>query len=168
MKAWHTVVCAGSMVVMVNSAVLAACEPFVAYLPVEGRQFEYKDINNDGKISAGDKLIGRDTIFDGDGNEIGRVFLLVDLHRVDSEGIATKWTDNQIFVFKNGGLFGFKEFDGPKLDVRELTPDRLKKQNLKATTQIIGGTGDYAGASGTLDFTIREGSATNHFNVTCN
>ena len=87
MKAWHTIVCSGSVAVVVNSAALAACEPFVAYLPVEGRQFEYKDINNDGEISAGDKLIGRDTIFDGDGNEIGRVFLLIDLHSVDGEGM---------------------------------------------------------------------------------
>jgi hypothetical protein len=54
------------------------------------------------------------------------------------------------------------------MDVRELTPETLKNQNLKAMTQIIGGTGDYAGASGTLDFRIKDGNATNHFNITCN
>jgi len=167
MTAWQTIVWAGAFAVVPGGAALAACEPFVAYLPDEGRQFEYKDINGDGKVSAGDKLIGRDTIFDGNGNQIGRVVLVIDLDKVDSEGVATKWADNQIFVFEGGALFGFKEFDGPKMDIRELTPEALKKQNLKATTAMIGGTGEYAGASGTLEFTIKDGSATNHFNISC-
>ena len=167
MKAWYTIVGAGALVVVLDGAALAACEPFDAYLPVEGRQFEFTDINKDGKISAGDKMIGRDTIFDGNGNKIGRVFLVIDLLEVDSEGIATKWDDNQIFVFERGGLFGFKAFDGPTMNVRELTPATLKNQNLKATSSIIGGTGEYAGATGTLDFTIKDGNASNHFNISC-
>ena len=104
---------------------------------------------------------------DGVGNPIGRVFVIQEIHEVGDDGLATKWADNQVFVFEDGAIFGFAEIDGPTLDAHMTNPDALKKQNLKVRTEIIGGTGAYAGALGTVDLSVESGNATARMNVAC-
>jgi len=168
MKIWHAIVAAAALGFVSNGVALAACESFIANIPIDARHFEYADINGDGKVDPGDMMVGRDTLYDKDGKEIGRLFATVVINEIDDTGRATKFADTQIYSLPGGGFFAFAEVDRGRVDVRELTSESFKDNNLKPTTlRIIGGTGAYAGADGTAVMSFVDGVGTIEANVSC-
>lgn len=73
MKTWKIVAAATTAGLLPTGTVWAACEPFTATVPLDARHFELSDADGDGQVSPGDKLVGRDTLYDANGKEIGRL-----------------------------------------------------------------------------------------------
>lgn len=126
MKSFYVIVAAAALGLISNGVALAACESFDANIPIDGRHFEYSDINGNGKVDPGDMIVGRDMLYDKDGKEIGRLFATVAIDEIDDSGGATKFADTQIYALPNGGFFAFAEIDRGRIDVRELSAVRLK------------------------------------------
>lgn len=74
-------------------------------------------------------------------------------------------TDNHIYSLPDGGIFAFGEVGGGQPLVGK--PATPKQQDFSASVKIIGGTGSYAKASGTVDYAIIDGDATFDVNVSC-
>ena len=107
-------------------------------------------------------------LFDNDGKEIGRLFATVTINQVDDSGGATKFSDAQVYALPNGGIFTFGEIDRGRVEVHEFSSESFKDNNLKPTTlPIIGGTGDYAKASGTIVMSFKDGVGKVDVNVSC-
>ena len=168
MKTWHFIVAVATLGFAPNGAALAACEPFTANIPTDGRHFEYSDVNGDGQVDPGDMVVGRDTLYDKDGGKIGRLFATVVINAVDDSGGATKFADTQIYALPDGGFFAFAEIDRGRIDVHEIASESFKDNNLKPTTlQIIGGTGGYAKADGTVVMSFTDGVGKLEINLSC-
>jgi hypothetical protein len=167
MRIWHAIVASAAIGFVSNTAASAACESFSANIPIDGRHFEYSDVNKDGKVDPGDKIVGRDTLHDKDGKEIGRLFAVVSVE-VDEAGEVTKFTDTQIYALPGGGIFAFGEIDRGRIDVKDFASESFSDNNMKpATLQVIGGTGGYAKASGTVVMSFTDGVGDIAVTVTC-
>jgi hypothetical protein len=167
MKTWRFVVAATIFGLVANGAALA-CEEFSANVPIEARQFEYRDISGNGRIDPGDKLVGRDGLYDKDSKEIGRLFVVSTIEEVDDNGIISKWADTQVYALPDGGIFAFDHVSGQKVNVRKHASGSFKENNTTPTTlRIIGGTGGYAGAGGTVVFSFTDGVGEFAVNVSC-
>jgi hypothetical protein len=167
MKVCQSIIIAATLGFVSNCVALAACESFSANVPIDARHFDFADINKDGQIDAGDKLVGRDGLYDKDGNEFGRLFVVITIHEADENGIATKRTDTQVYALEGGGIFAFGEHDS-RLDVAAHAAGKFEEQTrAKTSMQIIGGTGGYTGASGEVEYTFTDGVGEFDVNVSC-
>jgi len=148
-----------------NGAAVAACEAFSVNVPPDRRQLEYVDIDMDGKISPGDKQVGVNPLYDEDDNEFGRLFFVTKFLEVDDAGGVTKMGDNHIYALPEGGIFAYGEIGGGHIFIAK--PETLRQQDFEASVKIIGGTGSYTGAEGTVDFAIIDGNASFDVKVRC-
>jgi len=164
-KAMNLMVAAATIEFASNGAALAACEAFSVDVPAERRQVEYVDMDMNGKISPGDKQVGVDLLYGKDGREFGRLFFVSTFLDVDANGGVEKMTDNHIYSLPDGGIFAYGEIGGGHPMVGK--PATPKAQDFKASVKIIGGTGGYTGALGTVDYAIIGGNATFDVNVRC-
>ena len=145
----------------------SACEPFGVSAPVEGREFRYVDMNKNQVVDAGDKRIGRDTLYDDTGNQIGRVFGVETFFAVDGQGVVTNWKVDQVYAFTDGAIFAFGQFDTPHNVLANSLAALKQSKPHSQKAQIIGGTGAYTGADGAVDFAFVEGNGSFKFDVDC-
>jgi hypothetical protein len=158
-----------------SCSALAACEPFSAITPIDARYFAYSDVDGDGRVSPGDKLIGRDTLFDAEGNETGRLFVVMTLRDVADGTIATKAAVDHIYALTGGAIFAFRTLHGLTVNVQKIASNEIfdgsnmneTMNTFRTTMPVIGGTGSYAGAGGTVAFSFTDGVGKFEANVSC-
>jgi hypothetical protein len=127
------------------------CQPFDAHSSGEFRERHSQDLDGDGALSKGDKRIGHRVLQDAQGNKIGDRYYATTTLVVDANDKEIDRVTETVNVFGEGAIFATKQ--------------RVSGKDLPSN--IIGGTGIYAGAQGTVTVE-RDGKANvYHFEVTC-
>lgn len=132
-----------------------ACTSFSVSGDDRGRSIEFVDTGAEG-VSVGDRRIGRRTLFDADGNEVG--FQMWSITVVDvSEGKPVAYISDQHDLFTDGSLL----MHGSGANSRVDDTQRVGGTDETAIeTAIVGGTGVYAGARGTSTRSVGNDGAT--------
>ncbi|MEM7443546.1 MAG: hypothetical protein AAF414_09490 [Pseudomonadota bacterium] len=126
----------------------AECAPFTAFSNASERTVYYVDAGADGP-GPGDQRIGRRTLVDGDGNQIGYfrwVGTVLDVPGDDGQTGETLF--DEVLVFEHGLIMA------QSLDTTTV-PAQDTNQVTWATVQpsvVFGGTGPYDGAVGTISY----------------
>lgn len=127
------------------------CKEFIAIGSTEVREMHYIDVDGNGTKNAGDRLIGHRALLNSSGKRIGDRYFTTILHEVSASGDDIRRTAEVINAFSEGTIFTTKERIGGK----------------DLPSNIHGGTGEYAGATGTVKI-VRDGEATQyHFRINC-
>lgn len=127
------------------------CQEFDLISTGEFRQIQYVDLDASGGKSVGDKLIGFRVLLDADGSKVGERFFIGSIHEVSADGGDFRRTTEVVNVLQAGAIF--------------TTKDRVAGKDL--LSRVNGGTGDYAGATGSVKVT-REGTRNvYHFRLNC-
>ena len=145
---------------------LAECEPMTVYGPADSRHVEFHDHDASGGASPGDKRFGRRVLRDNDGNEIGAKLHIVEIRETNAEGAATKGTTHFVFMLPQGEIFSVMEVERTRTDVTDTSQPSLPA-DLRRVTNIMGGTGIYAGASGTVEYVYEDGDGIYEVKADC-
>ena len=89
--------------------------------------------------------------------------------------IATKAAVEHIYALTGGAIFAFRSIDGLTVDVQKIASNQIfngsnmneTMNSFKATMPVIGGTGSYAGAGGTVAFSFTDGVGKFEAKVSC-
>lgn len=147
------------------SSALAECAPFVAHSPFDQREIHYVDQGEKGP-SVGDKTVGRRGLVDADGKPLAGNHWITHMLEVDDDGVAVRVYQNSVAVFEDGVIFsaGETSYRNPVSALKEKNSYGV---DTTVTREIIGGTGAYAGATGTV--TVATGDTdVFQFDITCN
>ena len=153
MKMFVALVACGAAMVVTSSAALADCAPFTAYSAGESRRSHFHDADNDGSLGVGDKRFGVHDVTDAGGNELGQRYAVLTVKEVDESGQASARSVDMIFALKDGAILTTAERDARHLPLSG-TPDNTAVSIAPPASPrgytVVGGTGAYAGATGTL------------------
>lgn len=165
-RKWWQVVLVGSATLASASGSWAACEPFTAPSPWETREMNFGDMDGDGAVSVGDKRVGERALTDADGNEIGKRYWVATVEEVTADGKAQLMSVENTNVFDDGAIFA--TYGHRDSEVQFDTAEETTLTRRSHTFAIVGGTGAYAGARGTVEFTPDDdGNNEYRFNLSC-
>ncbi|MEM8590051.1 MAG: hypothetical protein AAGG65_18485 [Pseudomonadota bacterium] len=145
----------------------AECGPFSGMVLNETSQNNFGDTDQSGDLSAGDKRYVSNTLNDPDGNAIGLHLLVANITEVRDDGsLGPRILDN-FFVLDDGIIFTASTptvAPTNTLDNTDVNPVGAGNTRERA---ILGGTGAYAGATGTLTLTFNDDDVEMAFDMTC-
>ncbi|WP_421725193.1 hypothetical protein [Bauldia sp.] len=124
-----------------------ACDELTLVSMNDHREVHFVDFDNDGP-SIGDRRIGHRRLVDKDGNVIADRVWTVTVQEVDDAGEPTVTASEAVTLFEDGNIFTRVDNRDP-VNVDDLTTMHSNAQ--RPPQAIIGGTGAYAGATGTLE-----------------
>jgi hypothetical protein len=100
---------------------------------------------------------------DGPASPVGAEYWLSTVKAVDANGEPTSYEEVQVFVFDDGALFTASSPEpATAFDRTETTI-----VSTGAKRRVVGGTGAYAGARGTMDIAVNGVDFTFRFDLTC-
>ena len=141
------------------------CEAFTAFSPTDGREVYFTDVDLDGAVSVGDKRVGQRKLLDSAGAEIGKRYWTIAFREIGDKGEAVSRDEETVNVFDSGVIFTTYHIDKPNA-MSDYTADVSIPQGSNVMT-IVGGTGAFARASGTLVAEVAGNEIHIAFNVTC-
>jgi hypothetical protein len=127
------------------------CQPFDAHSSGEFRERYSQDLDGDGALSKGDKRIGHRVLQDAQGNKIGDRYYATTTLVVDADGKEIDRVTETVNVFGDGVIFATKQ--------------RVAGKDLPSS--IIGGTGIFAGAQGSVTVERKGKANVYHFEAKC-
>jgi len=152
-----------ALATLLSVASVAACGPITVQSIPDTREAHFVDKDGSGGASLGDMRSGVISLQDADGKPVGSEYWLATVDAVDAAGKPSSYDEVQVFVLADGALFTSSKneppasFEQPESTI-VMTGDRR---------QVVGGTGAYAGASGTMEATVDGLDFTFRFDVTC-
>ncbi|MEO1223001.1 MAG: hypothetical protein AAFX92_02150 [Pseudomonadota bacterium] len=124
-----------------------ACERLELLSTDDHREVHFVDFDGDGP-SIGDRRLGHRRLVDADGNVRADRMWTVTVHEVDDAGEPTMTASESVTAFPDGNVFSRIENRDPA-NVDDHTTPHSSAQ--RPPQEIIGGTGAYAGATGTVE-----------------
>lgn len=144
----------------------ASCSSLVAFSPLEKRQASYLAASPDGP-GAGDKMIGQRALeSEEDGSSLGTIFWTVDVLDVNDSGLSTDKTLSLVAALNDGAIFAFVESAVP-VDSAVHPSTTVTHPSGGSIIEVIGGTGAYADARGTLTIKNRDDGVVYSFDLSC-
>ncbi|WP_421725997.1 hypothetical protein [Bauldia sp.] len=137
--------------------IAASCEEITVFGPEGGRHVEFFDFDGSGGLSAGDKRIGRRVLEDSSGAAIGAKLHIAEVLETNDQGQAVKGFTHFFFVLPEGEIFSTMAVDQARADAADTSRPALDL-DLRRITNIIGGTGIYEGATGTVEYVYDDGT----------
>jgi hypothetical protein len=142
-----------------------ACKPFTAFSPADSREVYFTDVDGDGQVSVGDKRVGRRGLKDTTGNNIGDRYWIITVDKVDRPGTAVRRHQETVNIFEDGIIFASYDIGAPN-KATDVT-DRISLPQGGNAMTIVGGTGAYAGARGTIAAKVDGNDISFSFDLTC-
>jgi len=127
-----------------------ACSPITLMSPDEHREVHFVDFDGDG-VSVGDRRIGHRRLFDEDGSFVADRMWTVTVHEVSDAGEPTMTVSETVTSFEDGIIFATIDNREP-VDVHDSS--RIHSNAQQGLQTIVGGTGAYAGAGGTIEIVV--------------
>ncbi len=127
------------------------CTVFSVVSTGEFRQIQQIDVDESGDKTPGDKLTGFRVLLDEEGNKVGDRYFIGLFHEFGPDGKNLRRTTEVVNVLKTGAIFTTKEKIGGK----------------DLPSRINGGTGEFAGATGTVMVSRKGTSNVYEFRVNC-
>lgn len=124
-----------------------ACERLELLSTDDDREVHFVDFDGDGP-SIGDRRIGHRRLVDQDGTVVADRMWTVTVHDVNDAGEPTVTTSESVTAFPDGAVFSMIDNRDPT-NVDDPTTRHSNAQ--RPPREIIGGTGAYAGATGTVE-----------------
>ena len=124
-----------------------ACERLELLSTNEDREVHFVDFDGDGP-SIGDRRIGHRRLVDQDGTVVADRMWTVTVHEVNDAGEPTVTVSESVTAFPDGAVFSMIDNRDPA-NVDDPTTRHSNAQ--RPPQEIIGGTGAYAGATGTVE-----------------
>lgn len=154
-------------VLFTTTGAWAACEPFVVTSPVSGREAGVADGGEPGP-GPGDRPFGRRGLVDANGNAIGTLNWNSHVLAVNGDGVPTEVEVTQLWDFDDGAIFvhGMSVYQSRLKDFEDAPA--FDSSDPEITWTILGGTGAYAGASGTISAKADGQDLAFRVDVTCN
>jgi hypothetical protein len=139
-----------------------ACAPFTVTSDGSQRTVEYFDIGNDGP-GAGDMRIGRRALIDEAGNSVGHHrWVLVHLDPPPGSGERSESYGMHVLSLDDG------QIHYQVLTEVVESPEKTERASVGGFTGIIvGGTGAYSFARGTVDLSVDGLNSSHAFNIRC-
>lgn len=139
-----------------------ACEAMTLYSPEDHREAHFVDLGDAG-LSVGDRRIGHRGVFDEAGNRVAERVWSTTVIELNDEGEAALTVVEHMTVFDDGVLF---VTFGNRMASDTANPDNTHLPS-NTTHSILGGSGAFSGAQGTMDL-LREGDDFTYvFNLEC-
>ncbi len=157
-------VTAAAVLVASGAGAWADCKPMQLESIPGSREAYFNDLDGSGGPSVGDKRGGTRQLHAGDGTPVGTQYWVNTVSKIGADGTPEAFAVDIIFTFDDGALF-VAETHPPSGEKVE-TPESVVIPR-STTWTVHGGTGAYAGASGTLDLTIADGEAEYRFDIGC-
>lgn len=124
-----------------------ACERLELLSTNADREVHFVDFDGDGP-SVGDRRIGHRHLVGQDGTVVADRMWTVTVHEVDDAGEPTVTTSESVTAFPDGTVFSMID----NRDPTNVADETRRHSNAQRPPQaIIGGTGAYAGATGTVE-----------------
>lgn len=133
--------------------------------PADSREVYFTDVDRDGRVSVGDKRVGRRGLKDATGNNIGDRYWIITVDRIDRPGTAVQRHQEIVNVFEDGVIFASYDIGAPN-KTTDVT-DRVSLPQGDNVMTIVGGTGAYAGARGTIAAKVDGNNISLSFDLTC-
>ncbi len=155
--------CAGVLTVLFQSGAAFAvdlCGPTTLLGAAEGRQLTFVDHPPTG-LSIGDNRVGSRNLLDTDGNAVGRTSWIVTVLETGEGDSLGSGAVTQHFELSNGSIVAHYTYDARKS--LDKTPPTAGQRQFAVT----GGTGDFRGATGIIEYVLDDGSATYVFDIDC-
>ncbi len=130
-----------------------ACDSMILYGPPEHREAYFIDMEGDG-LSVGDRRIGQRGVFNEAGERVAERVWSMTVLEVDESGEASLTTVENMTIFDDGVLFATF---GNRMAVDTANPETTHFPSSGTAHTIIGGTGAYSGAVGTVE-TVQDGN----------
>lgn len=131
-----------------------ACESMTLRGPGDQRTVQFVDLDDDGRLSAGDRRIGQRAIFNEAGNLVAQRVWTITVLTVDDSGKATSTIAENMTVFDDGVIFATFLNRMPH-DTADGGVTHFPSAGTEHT--VLGGTGAFEGAMGTIR-TVQEGN----------
>lgn len=124
------------------------------YSPAATHEAHFNDMDGNGEVSLGDSLVGQRTLENALGQPEAELFFMGTVQEIDAQsGVALRPT-KYVYLLEDGTLFGTQDFNLPVSDFQHPPGKTLSSQT--KTVKILGGTGAYTNARGTVNFEINE------------
>jgi hypothetical protein len=166
---WTLAVALAAMPMLQGAGALAAgeraCEPFTAFSPAESREVYFTDVDRDGQVSVRDKRVGSRGLQDGKGNDIGKRYWIITVDKVGDQGEAVQRHQEAVNVFEGGVIFASYDIDASNR-MTDVTDHISLPQGGNVMT-IVGGTGAFAEARGTIVAKVDGDDISLSFDLTC-
>ncbi|MEX3008659.1 hypothetical protein [Hoeflea sp. TYP-13] len=141
------------------------CESFSVTGPFSTAITEFADIDANGKASTGDKQLGQIRLHNDKDDQMGeRSWVMTVLDLADDGSLKSAFTES-ISSFYDGAIYTVTK-------VRDMPANSFEDGQLaiewsEYTSPIIGGTGAYAGARGTVTAVLGDGKIDYSFDLEC-
>ncbi|MCP4382820.1 MAG: hypothetical protein GY798_15605 [Hyphomicrobiales bacterium] len=143
MKAMWKLAIALAIAAMPAGGAWAACEPFMAFSPGDARVVHFSDMDNDGRVSVGDKRVGRKGMFDADGDRIGQYYRVNTVREMIAEGEAGARSTDNVYVLGHGVIFTTRDIAAPRGNF-QVAEEVRPSPDIRVQT-IVGGLGASSG-----------------------
>jgi len=163
MRAMALTAALGLAVAVAATSAAAACGPMTVQSVPGTREVHFVDDDASGAASLGDMRYGVIALQDKDANPVSAEYWLSTLKAVDARGEPTSYEEVQVFVFHDGALF---TASGAEL-ASAFGKTETTIVSSGAKRRVVGGTGAYAGARGTMDMTVDGLDFKFRFHLTC-
>lgn len=155
--------CAALGTVLSAGSAIAACESISVQSIPDTREAHFVDKDGSGNAGLGDMRNGVLLLQNADGKPIGAEYWLATVDGVDADGKPTSYNEVQVFVFEDGAVFTSNQHKpAASFDQTETTIVPTGAQR-----QVVGGTGAYGGARGTMETSVDGLDFTFRIDVTC-
>lgn len=144
-----------------------ACETFTVYSPAETFSLHFSDLDGDGRASVGDKRVGQSVLTDVDGNKVGTRYVSNTLREVNADGEVGARSIEMVFALEDGTIFVSYDISAPPRANFDIAGKSMAPRRVHTMT-VVGGTGVFAGARGSLDFEPAGSSTSEYlFHLAC-
>jgi len=154
---------AALMLIATLSHADAACGPLTMTSVPGTREVHFRDQDDSGGITPGDTRTGEMALVNADGSTAGKIHWLATVQATDADGKPTAYDEVQVFTFDDGAVFTVNQH-APAASFEETTTTIVPTG---AKRRIVGGTGAYAKARGTMDITVDGVDFTYRFDMAC-
>ena len=141
----------------------ADCAPMTVKSIPGTREAHFTDNDASGAASQGDMRNGEIALQTENGTPVGKEYWLATVQAVDAGGKPTTYDEVQVFVLGDGAIFTANALE-PAASYEEPETTIVATGSKR---RIVGGTGAYAGAHGTMEMTVDGTDFTYRFEVQC-
>lgn len=141
------------------------CESFFVFGPFSTATTEFADLDSNSNASTGDKQLGQIHLHNDIGDQMGERSWVVTVLDLNDDGSLESAFAESISSFYDGAIYTVTKIRD--MPANSFEDGQLVVEWSELTSPIIGGTGAYAGASGTVTAALGEDGIDYRFELSC-